>query len=171
LAGVAIGGLPLSFISAVTAGLSTSIIPHDTVIPDWLYPIEFWTMLPWRAILDDWTAESYGSELFPGIVVISKWINIAILFLIGAFFGYRQRLRRSRAWEAEDHNQKFMHQVGLSEHENGELTDTQGNKYRVQYKSKDCVELFAIGRRNRRGYLTLDSDGKMTEWSGLVTKS
>lgn len=105
-----------------------------------------------------------------GLSVSMKWTVTAIVFLLGLGKGFAQRRKRRLAWDAERHNETFMRNAGLLENDDGIIIDSEGNRFRAEKSSFHQIELFAIGRRNKRAYLLHDENGKITEWTGLVSK-
>ena len=100
-------------------------------------------------------------------VLLASGITLGITML-GVSRGKQERATRQRLWETEAHNEEFMEGQGFREFDDGTLADAEGNRYRIQGTYGDTIELFAIGRRNRRGYLRLDEQGRIVEWTGLT---
>lgn len=105
-----------------------------------------------------------------GLSVSLRWIATLAVFALGFARGLGQRKARRLAWEAQSYNEKFMQDAGLAETGNGEVLDSAGQRYRVENANTERMELFAIGRRNKRGYLYYDQNGKISNWTGLVIK-
>lgn len=160
--------------------LSNKVIPPLITI---LYgnPISEYLLFTWVAIIDESTfSTSVDQELRMQLArggdddlkfVWSSVVAGLIFFLLlvsGYQAGKRHRKIREAAWAAERHNKAFLSSVGLEELANEQFRDSEGTLYRLENEFKDRIELFAIGRRNRRGYLHFDETGKFTKWSGLV---
>lgn len=142
-------------------------------------PISEYLFLTWVVTVDGLgsMAESMRTDLEDGGNENLRWAwgmslagPVFLLLLISGYrAGKRHRKIREAAWAAERHNKAFLSSVGLQELANEQFKDSEGNLYRLENEFEDRIELFAIGRRNRRGYLHFDETGKFTEWSGLVT--
>lgn len=119
------------------------------------------------------------SDLDP-YLVSPELLRVVIIqsaaFVIGALVGMSHRRRRKVAWIAEDHNTAFLADQGLEivdEDEKGNLR-LRSNVEEVGYRLTDDLsvtkelEFLALGRRNKRAYMTYDEIGRYTSWSGLV---
>ena len=90
--------------------------------------------------------------------------------------GVKHRIKRTAAWEAEDHNNAFMEAHGLQVTD----TDDKGNLrireiatnagYRLMENLNVTgeMEFMALGRRNKRAYIQYDETGKFVHWTGMV---
>ncbi|RUO58664.1 hypothetical protein [Pseudidiomarina marina] len=94
--------------------------------------------------------------------------GIVLFPYIGIKRGLKQRKAREQAWEAELHNMLFMNEIGLQEVGDKQFVDEEGNRYRLENELRNMIELFPLGRRNRRAYLEFDETGKFTNWTGIV---
>jgi len=101
-----------------------------------------------------------------GLQIVGALIAIAIFF-IGILIGFAQRKKRKLSWAAEKENQQFLEKNGFIE-KDGFIFDRNGQKYRVHNQTPQHIELFAIKRRNKRGFLRLNENGMITSWSGMV---
>ena len=96
-------------------------------------------------------------------------IVVCVIFIIGLLVGISQRIRRGLTWDAEIHNELFMKNNSLIEHEDSTLEDTStGQNYRVESIGKNRITLFALGRRSKRGYINI-TEGKYDHFSGIVS--
>ena len=94
------------------------------------------------------------------------------IMLIGMIAGSFQRNKRRLVWEAEHANEDFMATQGLIEHEDGTIEEqTTGQHYRIDYVGDRRITLFPIGRRGKRAYINIDTDGKYSEFTGLISQS
>ena len=123
--------------------------------------------------------EEMGSSAtgsFSGFLLLCILIVQGVLFLAGAAVGMSHRRRRRHAWEAEEHNERFLREhdlevVNADEKGNLRLRDHSSN---VGYRLMDDLKLggelefMALGKRNKRAYLQYDDTGKYTSWSGLT---
>ena len=101
-----------------------------------------------------------------GLAVVGGGISASI-FLIGLLVGLVQRRKRKQAWISELKNEEFLDRNGFQT-QDGFIFGPKGQKYRVENQTPKHIELFAIGRRSRRGFLRLDENGTITSWSGMV---
>lgn len=167
---VTLGALPL-LIAAIIV-LAPFIEPSAaSPIPNFLVFLEDKANAFWIEFLQSAFPKFKGVTADHGAVALVKWLIPCCIFLVGALVGLRQRSRRVNAWAAQSHNEVFLREVGLTEKENGEFEDGRGNAYRFEYRGQNYLELLALGRRNKRGYLHFDETGKFIAWSGLVKKS
>jgi hypothetical protein len=92
------------------------------------------------------------------------------ILLIGLIAGSIQRKKRRDVWEAEHANEQFMTAQGLVEHEDGTIEEeSTGQHYRIDHVGSRRITLFPIGRRGRRAYINIDTDGKYSEFTGLMS--
>ena len=92
--------------------------------------------------------------------------------LIGMIAGSFQRNKRRDVWEAEHANEDFMATQGLIEHEDGTIEEqTTGQHYRIDHVGSRRITLFPIGRRGKRAYINIDTDGKYSDFTGLMSQS
>lgn len=95
---------------------------------------------------------------------------VLFITLSGIYTGLAQRKTRKRAWDIEGYNRIFLAENGIMETSEGQFQDADGNAYRLEAIRATSIELFAIGRRNKRGYISFDQDGKFLSWTGLIVK-
>ena len=106
------------------------------------------------------------------------WIVVvqAVCFLSGAVIGIGHRRKRALAWEAEEHNERFLADHGLlvtdtDEDGNLRIRDTRTNTGYQMAENLDVsreLEFVGLGRSRDYAYLQYDATGKFTEWSGPV---
>lgn len=101
------------------------------------------------------------------IISIVTW-GFVLFAALGIKRGISQRKQRRLAWEAEAHNYEFMNKIGLAELGNNQFIDEEGNRYRLENEFNSMLELFPLGRRNKRAYIEFDETGKFTNWTGIV---
>ena len=89
------------------------------------------------------------------------------LTFAGMIRGLLARRKRKLYWETEVYNTEFLSQHNLIE-DDDHVTDNEGQKYRLENVTQDYIELFPLGRRGKRAYLTFDEVGKFQEWTGMV---
>jgi len=171
---VVVGIVPLFFAASVADyPWIKSQFPVGFVLPHVFYELEYYARMPWEILLPGTEKSSitvpYGQPFDVQHVIAFKWGVTLLLVGLGALVGIGQRPARSAFWKTERKNQEFLSSVGLTDRPEGQMADADGNVYRIQSQSRDRIELFAIGRRNKRGYIGLDGNGCMTSWSGLVT--
>ena len=92
-----------------------------------------------------------------------------IIFFIGLIVGYSQRSKRKRLWEAEVANEEFMQANNLHEYEDGTIEDRANEQnFRVDHLGSDRITLFPLGKRGKRAYIYIDSNGHFSKYSGIV---
>ena len=101
-----------------------------------------------------------------GLAVVGGCISVSI-FMIGLLVGFIQRRKRKQAWVSEIRNEEFLKENGFQS-QDGFIFGPNGQKYRIENQTPKHIELFAVGRRSRRGFLRLDENGTITSWSGMV---
>ncbi|TRW49998.1 hypothetical protein FM042_03870 [Aliidiomarina halalkaliphila] len=176
-------GLALTSVAVLflAIGISDSFIDQESMAPLFLYSSAYWVsenlVLPcynFVAGLADWEGVDQimtppNDLTFADKFVISSTLATLVLFsILGIYRGISQRRRRTLAWEAEEHNLKFMTDIGLREVSNNQFVDQDNNRYRFEKEYANMIELFPIGRRNRRAYIEFDEHGKFQSWSGIV---
>ncbi|RUO63253.1 hypothetical protein SAMN06297229_2289 [Pseudidiomarina planktonica] len=175
-----IGLILTSFSLSVIAALVVDFMSNmDAAEPLILYTILVWSsdhiVLPLYNSLVPYTELNQVEALldknasigYKWIVSITIW-GLLIFAVLGIKRGISQRKSRALAWEAEEHNQAFMDEIGLSEISNNQFIDDDGNRYRLENEFRGMIELFPIGRRNRRAYIEFDENGKFINWSGII---
>lgn len=170
----AVGGIfPLLVLSMglVEIPLVRNYFPEGMPLPGILYDLEYAVRWLWDGLgSENIFRGEYGAQYDMSHVLMMKWLVILTALSLGSLVGLSQRGKRAAFWAAEDHNKDFLSKTGISEKDNGQLVDSFGNIFRVESQTTREIELFAVGRRNRRAYISLDGAGKMTDWSGLVSK-
>ena len=106
------------------------------------------------------------------------WIVVvqAVCFLSGAVIGIGHRRKRALAWEAEEHNERFLadHELlvtDIDEDGNLRIRDTRTNTGYQMAENLDVsreLEFVVLGRSRDYAYLQYDATGKFTEWSGPI---
>jgi len=90
--------------------------------------------------------------------------------LVGLVVGGFQRKKRKLVWDAEQANERFMVERGLIEHEDGTLEDeSTGQHYRIDSLGDRRITLFPIGKRGKRAYINIESNGRYSEFTGTVS--
>lgn len=96
-------------------------------------------------------------------------ISSHFLFLFGLARGALQRKARRYAWNAERENAVFFESHGITVLDDENIVDVDGTRYTLKNVFSDRLEWLAVGKRNKRGYITFDDYGRYTSWSGLVS--
>lgn len=105
------------------------------------------------------------------LIIASSGLCLAGLIVNGVSVGIKDRGKRRIAWRAEEHNKKFLEEQGLVEVSEGQFKDREGNAFRLENVYPGIIGLFAVRRRNKRGYISFDADGVFYKWTGLVSKT
>lgn len=177
-----LGAIFTAFSLAIVGGLLGSIfISEESQQPLMIYTIAYWLseniILPlinsiyWlfgregaEQLITPQADQSTRDQLAASFAVF----GIVLFPYIGIKRGLKQRKAREQAWEAELHNMLFMNEIGLQEVGDKQFVDEEGNRYRLENELRNMIELFPLGRRNRRAYLEFDETGKFTNWTGIV---
>lgn len=185
---VRIFSVPALFIGLVLTSFSLGVIGglivefmSDTDKPE---PLMLYTALVWASdyiVLPVYNSIVHFTDFKPiekfldqSVGIGEKWITSIIIWgllifsTLGIKRGISQRKERRLAWEAEEHNKEFMDEIGLSEIGNKQFVDSEGNRYRFENEYVNMIELFPLGRRNRRAYIEFDDNGKFNNWTGIV---
>jgi hypothetical protein len=92
---------------------------------------------------------------------------------VGLLFGTGQKPQRLRTFEIADRNEHFLEQFGFEELDGTEVThmDGEGNPLRLTERNDESIAFLAVGRRNRRAYIRLSSEGQMLGYTGVIAIS
>ncbi len=112
---------------------------------------------------------TYEAALSFGTLLTTVVASVATL--VGLVVGAFERPKRTRGFAISRANAKFMSEVGLRETGGTDIThyDSDGNALRFLEAHVDRLVFLAVGRRSRRAYINLDTDGRMLAYSGVVT--
>jgi hypothetical protein len=92
------------------------------------------------------------------------------VLLVGLVVGGFQRTKRTIVWDAEQANKRFMEDNGLIEHEDETIEDAStGEHYRIDHIGIRRITLFPIGSRGKRAYINIESNGKYSDFTGIVS--
>ena len=107
-----------------------------------------------------------------GDIFLFFMLGGVVLVIIGLAVGFFQRRRRRKAWRADQHNEEFFAEHGLTTLREDRLRDDQDNGYELDdvFPEHGELEFKVLGRRGKRAYLEFDEEGKYTSWSGVVTQ-
>jgi hypothetical protein len=102
-----------------------------------------------------------------GIVILTVTLSILAGLLIGAI----QRPGRFEAFAIARDNIDFLIKNNLTPGDDDAVTyyDAQNNPLRFLEKRDDREVYMAVGRRNKRAYIDLDTSGRMVRYSGIVS--
>jgi uncharacterized membrane protein len=94
-----------------------------------------------------------------------------LLAAIGTFRGVHDKRSRARAAAVIRHNTRFLETLGFIDADGGDASyeDREGNRLRLITTDTSKLTFLVTGRRKQRAYIALDSDGRMTSYSGVVT--
>ena len=108
---------------------------------------------------------SVSPGLFPLFVLVVVGITLA-----GFLVGLWQRPKRKRAFTIALDNDRFLASNGIHETGGHDIThvDDEGNHLRLMEINRMYIVFMAVGRRNRRAYIHLDTEGRMVEYTGVV---
>ena len=93
-----------------------------------------------------------------------------LIFLIGFLVGLSQRKKRNILWNTELHNEKFLINNNIIEHEDETLEDTYNNVvYSIKHLGEKRITLMPFNRKGKRAYIYIDNDGKYNNFTGLIS--
>lgn len=109
-----------------------------------------------------------SDEVWLSIIAVLSTTVLFCSLIFGIKAGRRAGAAKKRAIEVALHNEQKLKQFGLIELGDNRFEDNQGQQYRLEAILRDRVELFALGRRNKRAYIFTDNEGAFTGWTGLI---
>ncbi|MBL6936626.1 MAG: hypothetical protein ISS15_11735 [Alphaproteobacteria bacterium] len=105
-------------------------------------------------------------------VVALEWSAAIALasVMIGAITGLIERPARIQAIAVRRYNDDFLLRNGIRATGDQDVThyDPQNNPLRLMERQSDRLVFMAVSRRNRRAYISLDTEGRMVSYSGIV---
>ncbi|MDI6028657.1 hypothetical protein QBK99_20995 [Corticibacterium sp. UT-5YL-CI-8] len=89
---------------------------------------------------------------------------------IGLSVGLMQRPKRLLKFQIENKNQEFLAKIGIQESKAPASThvDQNGNYLAFRGAAGDKLLFDAVGERGRKAFISVDGNGLMTSYSGLV---
>ncbi|MBX3582833.1 MAG: hypothetical protein KF810_13140 [Rhizobiaceae bacterium] len=89
--------------------------------------------------------------------------------LLGVVWGSFQRPGRRKLFATAKFNDQFLAEQGFTETGGEDIThyDPSGQPLRFLEQHADRLVFMVVGRRGKRTYITLDSDGRMQNYSGV----
>ncbi|MDI6029079.1 hypothetical protein QBK99_23185 [Corticibacterium sp. UT-5YL-CI-8] len=92
---------------------------------------------------------------------------------IGLFVGLMQRPKRLQKFQIEKKNQEFLAKIGIQVSRAPASThvDQNGNYLAFRGAAGDKLLFDAVGERGRKAFISVDGNGLMTSYSGLVSAS
>ena len=105
-----------------------------------------------------------------GLLIALTAVYLMIASPIGLVWGRRERAEKERFWAIEDHNMRFLDENGFQDLGLGDeiIEDADGNRLKLREQSDDRLFFMVVGRRNMRAAITLDEEGRMTDYTGAV---
>lgn len=90
---------------------------------------------------------------------------------IGLLIGLAERKSRLRGFHIARENERFLLDQGFIETGGNDVThrDGDGTPLRLLEATRDSVVFMVVGRRGKRAFITLDSEGRMLSYSGAQT--
>lgn len=94
----------------------------------------------------------------------------AIIAIVGLLIGLMQRPKRLRIFEVERFNKRFLKEHGFQETDGSDIThyDPDGQPLRFLEAHQGKIVFMAVGKRGKRAFINLDSDGRMVGYTGIV---
>lgn len=121
-----------------------------------------------------------GVALFIGLIMGNEpmamsFIAIAVAAIAGATIGFStgliQRPSTQRRYAIALQNEQFLSARSIRETGETETThyDADGNALRLIERTSNSIVFLAVGKRNKRAYIGLTKEGKMTDYTGVVS--
>lgn len=104
--------------------------------------------------------------------IIYSFVFVSFFYLLGFIDGIRKRSKRKLIYQLEVDNSNFLVDVGIYETDGSNSfthIDADGNWLRLEGIGHDFVEFFVVGKRNKRAYIYIDSSGRFSEYTGVVS--
>lgn len=114
------------------------------------------------------------ARIFAGQVTFDEFLSVAGIVAssasAGMLSGHMEKPERLRTFAIAEHNERFLENLGFQELDGREVThvDGQGNPLRLTEHNASRIVFMAVGRRNRRAYITLSPQGEMMNYSGII---
>jgi len=105
-------------------------------------------------------------------VIIYSFVFVSFFYLLGVVDGIRKRSKRKSIHQIEVDNNRFLEDVGIYETDGSSSfthIDVDGNWLRLENIGHDFVEFFVVGKRNKRAYIYIDSFGRFSEYTGVIS--
>lgn len=104
------------------------------------------------------------------MLLLMTIVYLAVAALIGLPWGRSERAEKERLWAIEHHNMRFLDENGFQDLGLGDeiIEDADGNRSRLKDQLDDRLLFMVVGRRNMRAAITLDEEGRMTDYTGAV---
>lgn len=93
-----------------------------------------------------------------------------ILALIGIVWGIIQKKKDEKEFDLAASNIAFLEEQGLrdSPFDADLIEDDDGNRLRIKETRDDAIVFSVVGKRDLRALISLDEEGRMLEYSGIV---
>lgn len=106
--------------------------------------------------------------LLPGILLGAAFT--LVLTAAGAIVGLRQRPGRLLAFSVRRENEKFLKENRFVETDGEDIThyDRDGQPLRYLEVHPGKIAFMAVGRRGKRAFIELDTQGRMVSYTGVV---
>lgn len=92
--------------------------------------------------------------------------------LLGCWVGWSERGDRLHAFAVAELNEEFLRRRGIRDvsERNASHMDRWGDLLRLVDQSDLQITFLAVGRRSKRAYIRLSSDGRMLAYSGIMSQ-
>jgi hypothetical protein len=103
------------------------------------------------------------------LALLVGFLTTAVITGVGVLVGLIQRPARLKAIAVSKANEEFLTNNGFMETNGTDIThyDPSGQALRFLEAHPDRLVFMAVGRRGKRAYIDLDSDGRMVGYSGV----
>lgn len=110
------------------------------------------------------------SRLHLGPLAVPLLILAAVVVVMAVLYGWSRKTRGKAEIGVEEHNEQFLRQFGFQYIGETEIThmDGDGNPLRLVEQTDDSLVFQAVGRRNRRAYISISPEGRMLGYTGVI---
>jgi len=106
----------------------------------------------------------------PRAWIIGTTLYVTVAFYIGQFFGRKSAINRYATEDKENHNNNFLIENGIAKGEENWI-GPDGEALRSINKTEEKMIFMAVGRRNKRAFITLNDKGYFQTYSGVIDVS
>lgn len=127
------------------------------------------TFIAWYVLVLGSSDQKDGSAILMTAIMMGLALT-AVIAGIGFLVGIFQRPKRLKIFEVERFNKRFLYDAGFQETDGTDIThyDPDGQPLRFLEAHPGKLSFMAVGKRGKRAFINLDSDGRMLSYTGIV---
>lgn len=127
------------------------------------------TFIAWYVLVLGSSDQKDGSAILMTAIMMGLAAT-AVIAGIGFLVGIFQRPKRLKIFEVERYNKRFLYDAGFQETDGTDIThyDPDGMPLRFLEAHPGKLSFMAVGKRGKRAFINLDSDGRMLSYTGIV---